>query len=283
MIQSDFQALPEFLLSALSKTQKGVGILARNGDGHTLTWGNASFFRILGVESASAIGRDAKALLAAMGSARSEMEEAIEGGRDWLGWSEGFGASKVRVGLEMLPAGAMAVWLEGDESASLSERITEAMRQVEEFSGVDERTGFSGPKAFWRSVGSLWAVCARNQLPISLAMVVSRPKSLDAAESNLEEASRLALTRTFRRGSDIVGRLGQNSYGVLIVGQEALGSRERLERLAAGLGGEHVWSVGMASGMPTPGSTTQPVKSLAKKMLDKAMSGKNSRVEAGTF
>lgn len=283
MIQSDFQTVPEFLLSALSKTQKGLGILSRVGEGHVLTWGNSSFFRILGVESKSALGRDTKTLLVAMGSARSELEEAIEGGSDWLGWSEGLGASKVKVGLEMLPAGAMAVWLEGDESTSMSDRIEEAMRQVEEFSGVDEKTGFSGPKAFWRSVGSLWAVCARNQLPISLAMVVSRPPRLGAAEANFEEASRRAFTRTFRRGSDIVGRLGQNSYAVFIVGQDAAGSQERLEKFAAELGEEHVSSVGMASGLPTPGSTTQLVKSLAKKMLDKALSEKDSVVAAGTF
>jgi hypothetical protein len=283
MSQSEFQTLPDSLLDALAKTQRGLGIFSRSDQGFILSWGNASFFRILGVESKSAVGREAKTVLGAMGSAKSELDDAIGQRKDWLGWSEGFGASKVKVRLEMLGRGAMALWLEGDESASMNERMADAMRQVEECSGMDEKNGFGGPKAFWRSVGSLWAVCARNQLPISLAMVVTRPKYLGHAEANYEEASKQAFSCTFRRASDIVGRLGQNSYAVFIVGQDALGSKERLEKFALELGSEHVSSVGIASGLPTPGSTTQGVKSLAKKMLDKAIGYKESHVEAGTF
>lgn len=280
---SDPIALPESLLAAVCSSDKGLALIRKKGVSATLTWANPSFFRILGGQAKSSVGRDIQALLGTMGSSKAELEEAIEQGASWLGWSEGMGEAKVRARLDVLPNGNLALWIEHDETDTLQGRLSEAMRKVEEFSGMDEKTGFSGPKAFWRSVGSLWAVCARNQLPVALAMVVVRPHLKEKPGTDYEAASKAAFSKSFRRASDIVGRLGQNSFAVFIVGQDAQVSQNRLEMFASELGDGYVASIGLASGMPLPGSSTHAVKILSKRMLDKAFESKGSAIESGAI
>ena len=275
------RSLPESLLAALGATDKGLALIRKQGGAATLTWGNPSFFRVLGLEARACVGRDAHAFLNAMGSAKAELEEAIEQGSPWLGWSEGLGEGKVKVRLDALHAGNLGLWVEHDDVEGMRSRMSETLRKVEEVSGIDEKTGFSGPKAFWRSVGSLWAVCARNQLPVSLAMIAVRPHLKDKPGADYEEAAKAAFAKTFRRASDIVGRLGQNSFAVFIVGQDAPNSKERLQMFESELGAGYVASIGLAVGLPLPGSSTHAIKALSKRMLDKAFESKGPAIESG--
>lgn len=281
MEPNESRALPESLLAAVCASDKGLALIKKQGSAVSLTWGNPSFFRILGLEARSSVGRDSTAFLNAMGSAKIELEEALDHGVPWLGWSEGMGEGKVRVRLDVLPNGGLGLWVEHDDGDGTQTRMSEALRRIEESSGMDEKTGFSGPKAFWRSVGSLWAVCARNKLPVALAMVAVRPNMKEKPGTDYEEASKAAFTKTFRRASDVVGRLGQNSFAVFIVGQDAGGSRLRVEMFAKELGEGYVASVGMAVGLPSPGSSTHGIKSLSKRMLDKAFERRATQVEIG--
>jgi hypothetical protein len=270
------------LAMALGASAKGYAILERRGADARLSWANASFSRLAGIGEDFAQNGLVSELWSSLNGAPSDFTRAIESGHGWAGCLGTPELGKLHARLETVSGTHAALWLERDGGADmLRERLADALRKVEEV--ASETTGqLNGPKSFWRSVGAVWTVCSRNELHVTLGLVSMTPRP-GSSVSEIEASAKAALGRSFRRTSDVVGRLGLNSLAVFVVGQSAEQSRARFEKLVAELSDVAPTRIGLACGVPAHGSSTQTIRALAKNLLDMPPVDEDGGIEFAAF
>ena len=262
--------IEEKLAMALRVSSKGICLLTKKGDKVDVSWANSAFFKITGLLKGEAFEANGADVWAGFGGDKTTLAKCLEGKEAWQGslrsqWSGDFQAR-----LDSIENGCAALWVEREEDEeSLRARLEAAIKKVESISTGSERSGFTGPKAFWRSVGAVWTLCSRNEIPVSLGLISI--SSLELDKKNADDAAKKAIVSTFRRASDVVGRLGMDSSGVFIVGQDPGKAKERFDLLMlqlkeAGCAG----NIGLTSGIPERGSSTQTIKFNAKMLMDKS-------------
>lgn len=269
---------------ALSGSEKGLALLQWDAKGGGAQWSNAAFASAIGwkpsqMEGASiqklleAMGPGAAGLMGGLALGKSERARWRHEGKAWRGTLE------VKAGSNAAGAGSALLWLEDDsEWALIESMLEEAQKKASETAAFDEKTGFMGSKAFWRAVSALWAVCARQKMPVALAMMAIRPAPDQEQDADFETAAKLATGKALRRSSDLLGRLSTHSFAVFMVGEEPHVAKQRIELINKNLGEGFLASTGLSCGIPELGSNTNRIKSQSKRALDQAFQNKEERI-----
>jgi len=275
--------LSEIVKKALAISPKGVALVERLPGSWKIVWGNKSFCYMSGIDDSSPEGRNGLQIWASVGGSREDWERAMRQGTSWAGNLGTAGEVKIQAQIDTVSDAYAFVWFErapGDDS--LRERLAEVLRKVQEISSIDEKTGLSGPKSFWRCVGAVWGVCSRNEISVSLGLITLNGGENQSLAREMEEAANKTLSKSFRRSSDVVGRLTHNSFAIFLVGQSEVWAQEKMEEVVESLGRNRVAAVALACGIPMSGSSTQSIKFLGKRLLE-ASSYKNGEMSFERF
>ena len=272
------------IIEAMEACSKGFCLIEKKDVAIEVTWANKAFFKITGLLENEVYGQSFTNILSVFGADNISFLNALKTKEEWQSnlkseWSGDFHAR-----LNYVNTNLSALWVEKEEDEeALRARLETTLKKVELASIGSERLGFTGPKAFWRSVGAVWTLCSRNEVPVSLGLISITSKELD--DQVADEKAKKAIVSTFRRASDVVGRLGMDSYGVFIVGQDIRKSKERfnlLLKILADYGCEG--NIGLTSGIPERGSSTQTIKSHGKILLDQSKANNQTGVlESDSF
>ena len=263
------------LIHALRSSPKGFALIRAD----KVAWANPVFYDILGWEAVSSLGRRVGDVWAVCGGFESGLASAFERAAIWEGRLEGDGEGWLRAALTPLGAGEAGLWLERDGRAG-AESVEHMLQGVQDWPALGQAREFLGPKSFWRSVGAVWAVCSRNGLPVALAFASAGP---DENGADAQERLRAALAASFRRSSDVLGRLGANHYAAFIVGQDAGQVAQRM-RYANGQLAPQCWAAcAVVGGTPKQGSGSQAIKAQAKKLHETALARQGGWVETESF
>jgi hypothetical protein len=265
------------LIHALRCSPKGFALIRAS----KIAWANAAFYEALGLDPASSLGRRVGDVWAVCGGFNAGLAAAFERCLPWEGRLAGDGDSALSGALTPMGAGEAGLWIDRDpgQAALEGERIDHMLQGVQEWPSASERSEFGGPKSFWRSVGAVWAVCSRNNLPVALAFASAG----GADEALAREELRQALSLSFRRASDVLGRLGNNQYGVFIVGQDARQVAERLRFAGARMPAGSWAACAVVGGAPKQGTSSHAIKAQAKKLHDAVLERGQGAVDLETF
>lgn len=264
--------LSDVLKKALMVSPKGVALVERLPGSWKILWGNKSFCAMSGIDEASPAGKSGLQVWSSVGGSREDWESSMRQGTSWSGSLGTASAGKFQAQIDAVSDAHALVWFEREPGGdSLRERLEEVLRKVQEISSVDEKTGLSGPKSFWRCVGAVWGVCSRNEISVSLGLITLKSGETQSLEKEMEDAANKTLAKSFRRSSDVVGRLTHNSFAIFVVGQSEGWAQEKMAEVVEELGVDRVSGVALACGIPMNGSSTQSIKILGKKLLDASL------------
>jgi hypothetical protein len=259
------------LIEAIQGSTKGLGLILHSEGDSRLGWGNEAFFGLLGLDAESRVGAGMSDIWSLLGASATTLAAAARARSSWSGLLDLDGRRDIKVVLQPMGPHASALWIERLEDRGPSgDRAASVLSGVHEWPTQEDRSDFGGPKAFWRSVGAVWAVCSRNDLPVALAFASVEPGAQGGVHAGQEGEDRLraGLGLAFRRASDVMGRLGANHYAIFIVGQDAEQVRERLVFLARQMPVGLSARLAVACGSPRQGSSTQAIKAQVKRLHD---------------
>lgn len=127
------------------------------------------------------------------------------------------------------------------ENAELRSRVAELV----DLSDSDPLLKILNRRAFLREVKRLQAYCARHGLAASLVFFdlddlagVNNRHGHAAGDEALRLVCRIVCETV--RGSDIVGRLGGDEFGLLLVGADSSAAREKIEGISRAIESERV-------------------------------------------
>ena len=280
----DFLGLSEVLLAAMRKSRHAVALFEnKDGAGPVFSWASQPFCDAFALPK-SAAGKSPEPWLAsAVGTSVWSMlfgSKAVTflasvGNRHWEACFEPMPA----------PDGGQsrwsALWLfdRTEEHLACLER-DDLRKKLADGAALDEKSGFLAAKAFWKAVGAQWNLCGRKGICASLAFFTARSSdpAAPADPAALDEACALAVNAAFRRVSDLVGKLSENSFALFIADMDADAFTEQLAILQNSLPpGAKLFS-GCYANIPKFGDTPKEAKIAAKKNLAKAMSGQGSNI-----
>ena len=146
-------------------------------------------------------------------------------------------------------------------------RFRRAVDPPVEVQGFDELTGVAGRGLFMGRLEAQWCWASEQQLSISLLLINIdgfQAFSAQASQAQVDEALAqiaVAIAESCQRRSDLVGRIRDDEFGVILADVDLQGTHGMAERLRAriaelqiddGQGGHLQVCIGGTSGVPLP-------------------------------
>lgn len=181
------------------------------------------------------------------------------------------------------------------EVARLRRQLAQAQRRIAELEHLADRdmlTPLLNRRAFAREMSRLLLRCGRCDIAASLIYFdLDDLKSIndrlghDAGDAALLHVARLIVAHV--RACDLVGRLGGDEFGVVLLGADGSAAERKAQRLAAALAAQPLWwqgrpiALGMAFGV-CPLSADMEVPAILAR-ADRAMYRRKRRLKETMF